>query len=53
MVSRCHNAAAKKNKTKSKDNDSKIKNLIKKLYNEGLQNHRKKEFIYKENILKK
>ena len=53
MVSRCHNATAKKNKTKSKDNDSKIKNLIKKLYNEGLQNQRKKEFIYKENLLKK
>ena len=53
MVSRCYNATAKKNKTKSKDNDSKIKNLIKKLYNEGLQNQRKKEFIYKENLLKK
>ena len=53
MVSRCHNATSKKNKNKSKDNDEKINNLIKKLYDEGLQNKRKKEVIYKENLLKK
>ena len=53
MVSRCHNATSKKNKNKSKENDDKINNLIKKLYDEGLQNKRKKEVIYKENLLKK
>lgn len=53
MVSRCHNATSKKNKNKSKDNDEKINNLIKKLYDEGLQSKRKKEVIYKENLLKK
>ena len=53
MVSRCHNATSKKNKNKSKENDDKINNLIKKLYDEGLQSKRKKEVIYKENLLKK
>ena len=53
MVSRCHNATSKKNKNKSKENDNKINNLIKKLYDEGLQSKRKKEVIYKENLLKK
>ena len=53
LVSRCHNATSKKKNNKSKDNDDKINNLIKKLYDEGLQNKRKKEVIYKENLLKK
>ena len=53
MVSRCHNATSKKNKNKSKENDDKINNLIKKLYDEGLQSKRKKEVIYKENLIKK
>ena len=53
MVSRCHNATSKKNNNKSKDNDYKSNNLIKKLYDEGLQNKRKKEVIYKENLIKK
>ena len=52
MVTKFHNEENKGN-NKSKENNNKINKLITKLYNDGLQQKRKKEFKYKENLLKK
>lgn len=53
MVSRSNNYSLKEKKNKSKENNSKINKIIKKLYDDGLKEKRKKELLYEQNLIKK
>ena len=53
MLSRSNNYPNKERNNKSKENNNKINKLIKKLYNDGIREIRKKEIIHQENLLKK
>ena len=53
MLTRSSNCSNKERNIKSKENSPRVKRLIKKLYDEGLQDKRKREMIYKENLSKK
>jgi hypothetical protein len=52
MLTRANNNTNNERNNKSKENN-KINKLIKKLYNDGIQDIRKKEILYKENLMKK
>lgn len=53
MVSRCNNNTLKEKRSKSKENNGKINKIIKKLYDDGLKEKRKKELLYEQNLIKK
>ena len=53
MLSRCNNYSIKDKKNKSKENNNKINKIIKKLYDGGLKEKRKKELLYEQNLMKK